>query len=148
MMHSLSRYNVKAITEKPSNVFAQAHRYHKRCIHCNSKWLFFTLPFRRCCAHSQYLATATCQEVFMSHGFISRFYYRVRLFNALYIKYMSAVALCSFFASLLKNHLLAGWVFSDLVHQFWCCTKFWTRSLLFFIIAHVSSPTHSYSRKI
>lgn len=45
----------------------------------------------------------------MSHGFVSRFYYRVRLFNALYIMCMSAVA---FF----KNHLLAD--------RFWSCASF------------------------
>lgn len=69
---------VKAITEKPSNILLE-HRYHKRCIYCNSKWIF-SLAWS-----GYYLSTATCQEVFMSHGFVSRFYYRVRLFNAQYI---------------------------------------------------------------
>lgn len=76
---------VKAITEKPSNILLE-QRYHKRCIYCNLEWLF-SLAWA-----SYYLDTAACQEVFMSHGFVSRFYYRVRLFNALYIMCMSAVA--------------------------------------------------------
>lgn len=81
-----SQYNVKAITEKPSNVLLE-QRYHKRCIYCDSEWLF-----RSSTRLAHYLATATCQEVFMSHGFVSRFYYRIRLFNALYITCMSTVA--------------------------------------------------------
>lgn len=85
-----SQYNCESNYRKTIKYFARPERYHKRCIYCYSKWFFFahTRPGRP----SYYLATATCQEVFMSHGFVSRFYYRVRLFNALYIMCMSAVA--------------------------------------------------------
>lgn len=130
-----SQYNVKAITEKPSNVFARAERYHKRCIYCNSKWLFSHSPF----TVVQFLwptissYSNMSRSVFMSHGFISRFYYRVRLFNALYIKYMSAVVL---FFSLLKKSFIS-WLFLILCINFTAAQNFgFVPWFFFFAIQH------------
>lgn len=78
MMHSLAILLWKQL-QKNHQMF-----YWSRDI-INVAYIAIQNSFFLSLASNYYLAATTCQEVFMSHGFVSRFYYRVRLFNALYI---------------------------------------------------------------
>lgn len=112
-------------------------RYHKRCIYCNSKWLFFTLPFHTAavwCSQcvlrlgsAQYLATATCQEVYLwamdsYHDFIIAFDYLMLYISNIWVLSHSA----PFFRSTEKSFIswLVGWSFLILCINFGAAQNF------------------------